>query len=233
MSGSAAKNSATVILLAGGQGTRLRTVDALRPKPMVLVRGKPFLHWLVDHLRRQGFCRYILSTGYMADVVERYPWKSEFAGSTFHMYREVSPLGTGGATRMIFRAFPGLESAWVVNGDTLLSQALPAPPADVDAFYTALLPEQVFDAVPNLITDGDFVMAEGPCGHCFDAGAVWVTRQAVERYGGAVPCSLHRLLLPSMADRRVRWSAIGGTCYDIGTPERLRRFEAHLGTVGR
>jgi NDP-sugar pyrophosphorylase family protein len=231
MSGSAATTNPTVILLAGGQGTRLRTVDASRPKPMVLVRGKPFLHWLVEHLRRQGFCDYILSTGHMADVIEGYRWSSEIAHTTFRVHREISPLGTGGATQGIFRAFPGLKSAWVVNGDTLLSEALPAPPAEAEAFYTTLTAEQVFDAAPNLVVDEDCVIAESPSGQYFDAGAVWVTRRAVERYTGALPCSLHRLLSPSMAGRRVRCGSIGGTCYDIGTPARLRRFEAYLGTI--
>jgi NDP-sugar pyrophosphorylase family protein len=229
MSGLVTKNKPPVIILAGGMGTRLRALDSSRPKPMVLVRGKPFLHWLVDHLRGEGFKDYILSTGYMAEIVETYPWTTEFPRTHFKMYRETSPLGTGGAVQAIFREYADMGEAWIVNGDTLLSEAFPEIPADADAFYTTLTAGQVFDAKPNLLIDGDFVVAESASGQYFDAGAVWVTRRAIEKYAGDFPFSLHRVLGNAMAARRVKWAAIGGTCYDIGTPERFRRFEAYLG----
>ena len=51
------------IVLAGGKGTRLRSVIYDRPKPMAPVAGRPFLEWLLQEVRRQGIQRVILATG--------------------------------------------------------------------------------------------------------------------------------------------------------------------------
>ena len=95
--------SVPVLLLAGGFGTRLRSVDSTRPKPMVLVEGKPFLHWLVAYYVRQGFRHFLISTCYLAEIIEQYPWAEHFQDCRFEFYRESTPLGTGGAVRRIFQ----------------------------------------------------------------------------------------------------------------------------------
>ena len=57
------------VVLAGGRGTRLRPLTDSRPKPMVEFHGRPFLEYVVEMLRDQGFDRVLLLLGYMADVV--------------------------------------------------------------------------------------------------------------------------------------------------------------------
>jgi NDP-sugar pyrophosphorylase family protein len=216
-----------LIVLAGGKGTRIASLDPSRPKPMLLTGGKPFLHWLVRHYRRFGYSRFVLSTCHLADVIESYPWKESFPGAAFECVRESAPLGTGGAIRQIFEKL-GLEQAWVINGDTLLTAPLPTPPSGVEALYTVMREEQLFDAKPNLRgKDGKIIIAaeNDAAGHFFDAGAVFLTKNAVDRYSGRVPCSLHELLRPAVESGRVGYAEVPGTCYDIGTPERLRRFE--------
>ncbi len=59
-----------VIILAGGLGTRLRSVVSDLPKCMAPVNGRPFLQILIDRLRKQGNGRIILSTGYLSEVIE-------------------------------------------------------------------------------------------------------------------------------------------------------------------
>src|SRR2546429_9672964 len=60
------------VILAGGRGTRLRPLTDTRPKPMVEFHGKPFLEYLVDMLREQGFARVLLLLGYLPDVIQDY-----------------------------------------------------------------------------------------------------------------------------------------------------------------
>ncbi|MBI3544488.1 MAG: NTP transferase domain-containing protein [Deltaproteobacteria bacterium] len=216
-----------LLILAGGKGTRLATLDSTRPKPMVLVAGKPFLHWLVDFYRRQGYRDFIFSTGHLAEVVESYDWDARFPGATFASVRETTPLGPGGAVRMIFEKCQ-LDAAWVLNGDTLLPQPLPAVDPRHEAIYSVLEKDQLFDATPNLVVEGELVVAERAGGHYFDGGAVYVTNRAVARYQGPVPCSIHGLLKPAMDARRVGFGVVPGTCYDIGTPERYKRFESFI-----
>lgn len=215
-----------IIFLAGGKGTRLRELASDLPKPMISVRGKPFLHWLVAYYRDAGFRSFLFSTGHMAEVIENYEWSRSFPNARFDFYRESKPLGTGGAAQAIF-AHRGLERAWIVNGDTLLPTVLPDVPERCEAFYTVLEEGEVFDASPNVATAGEWVDCDAEPTY-FDAGAIFVRRAAIERYAGPIPCSIHELLAPAITARRVGYAIVPGTCYDIGTPERYRRFEKYL-----
>lgn len=221
-----------LVILAGGKGTRLQSVNPTRPKPMVVIHEKPFLHWLVSYYVKLGYSHFILSTGHLASVIEEYPWSKKFNHTQIEFYHEQQPLGTGGATQAIYNHFKDLDAAWVVNGDTLLPQPLPCFDGTVrksfDALYTALEKTQIFDAKPNLHVQNSFVLAEGQGGNYFDGGAICVTRKAVEKYSGSAPCSIHELLGPSMKEHRVGYAIVPGTCYDIGTPERLQRFEQYV-----
>lgn len=60
------------VILAGGRGTRLRPISDTRPKPMVEIHGKPFLEYMVEMLREQGFERILLLLGYLPEVVQDY-----------------------------------------------------------------------------------------------------------------------------------------------------------------
>jgi histidinol-phosphate phosphatase family protein len=57
------------VILAGGRGTRMRPLTDTRPKPMVEFHGKPFLEYLLEMLREQGFTRALLLLGYLPDVI--------------------------------------------------------------------------------------------------------------------------------------------------------------------
>ena len=57
------------VILAGGRGERMRPLTDTRPKSMIEFHGKPFLEYLVEMLRDQGFERVTLLVGYLADVI--------------------------------------------------------------------------------------------------------------------------------------------------------------------
>src|ERR1700733_534474 len=57
------------VILAGGRGTRLAPLTDTRPKPMIEFHGRPFLEYLIDFLRDQGFQRILLLLGYLPDVI--------------------------------------------------------------------------------------------------------------------------------------------------------------------
>ena len=105
------------IILAGGFGTRLQSVVSDVPKPMAPVAGRPFLTYLLDRLRKQGYTHIVLATGYLHEKVE------EFFGHEYHdvaidYARELSPLGTGGAIVNALQ-YCHEEAVTVLNGDTL------------------------------------------------------------------------------------------------------------------
>ena len=107
-----------VVILAGGLGTRLRTVVSDLPKCLAPVAGKPFLWYILENLRRFDVSRVILSVGYLREAVES--WIGEHSGEypfEFCFAVEETPLGTGGAIKLAASKAEGSELI-VLNGDT-------------------------------------------------------------------------------------------------------------------
>lgn len=111
-----------VVVLAGGFGTRLRSLVPDVPKPMAPVAGRPFLELLLGSLARKGVKRVVVSLGHLADVVVGH-FGSNFDGMELVYEIEDHPLGTGGAIRVALSRCSG-DAALVVNGDTFLDLEL-------------------------------------------------------------------------------------------------------------
>src|SRR3979490_1572984 len=60
------------VILAGGQGTRIRPLSETTPKPMIPIVNKPVMEFLVELLRRHGFDQIMISTSYLAKDIEHY-----------------------------------------------------------------------------------------------------------------------------------------------------------------
>ena len=58
------------VILAGGRGTRMRPLTDSRPKPMVEFHGRPFLEYVVEMLREEGFERMLMLLGYLPEVIQ-------------------------------------------------------------------------------------------------------------------------------------------------------------------
>lgn len=84
------------IILAGGLGTRLRSVVQAVPKPMAMVQGKPFLEHLLTYYQGQGVRQFILAVGYLAPMIRQH-FGTQWQGCRIDYSEETSPLGTGGA----------------------------------------------------------------------------------------------------------------------------------------
>lgn len=106
------------IILAGGMGTRLRSVVADVPKPMAPVGGRPFLEYLMDYWIQQGIERFYLSVGYLGQVIREH-FGGKYRGKPIDYIVETEPLGTGGGLKYAINS-----TMWespevvVVNGDT-------------------------------------------------------------------------------------------------------------------
>ncbi|MBK9579567.1 MAG: nucleotidyltransferase family protein [Fibrobacterota bacterium] len=105
------------IVLAGGMGTRLRSVVSEIPKPMAPVAGKPFLESVLRWLVGCGTQKAVLSVGYKWEVIRDHFGES-FEGMELRYAVEESPLGTGGAVALAMRETES-QQVLVVNGDTI------------------------------------------------------------------------------------------------------------------
>ena len=105
------------IILAGGLGTRLRSAVPDLPKCMAPINGKPFLTFVINHLKSQGIQHFIFSLGYKSEVIVDFLTK-EFPSLAFKTSIEDEPLGTGGAVKKACKLAKD-KCVLVANGDTL------------------------------------------------------------------------------------------------------------------
>ena len=110
-------NIKEAVVLAGGLGTRLRSVVNDMPKCMAIVNGKPFIYYVVKNLQDQGVNRFIFSLGYKHEVLEDY-LKDFLKNFSVDFIIENEPLGTGGAIKKAYN-YTTQKNVIICNGDTL------------------------------------------------------------------------------------------------------------------
>ena len=107
-----------IIILAGGLGTRLRSIIGNNPKCLSPVNGQPFIHFLMDQYVAQGFKRFIVSVGYQKEKVIK-SLKSR-KDCTIVFCEENEPLGTGGAIKKSEQYIIS-DNVIILNGDSLIN----------------------------------------------------------------------------------------------------------------
>ncbi len=112
------------VILAGGQGTRLRPLTLSRAKPVVPLLNRPFLAYQIALLRQHGVRDVILSCAYRVDDVREALGDARELGVTLRYVVEADPLGTGGGVRNAADLASG--TVFVLNGDVLTDADLTA-----------------------------------------------------------------------------------------------------------
>lgn len=103
------------VVMAGGEGSRLRPLTCTVPKPMVRVMGKPIIGYIIDLLRSHGVDEAAVTLGYLPDAIEKE--YSECRGIKLNMFREDEPLGTAGCVKRAAAGFR--EPFFVISGDAM------------------------------------------------------------------------------------------------------------------
>lgn len=107
------------IILAGGLGTRLRSVVSDLPKCLAPVAGKPFLYYVIEYLQKQGISKFIFSIGYLSEAIEIF-LREHYPLLNYHLSIEDEPLGTGGAIYLACKK-ANAETVLALNGDTMFT----------------------------------------------------------------------------------------------------------------
>ena len=106
-----------VVLMAGGQGLRLRPLTEKLPKPLLPLGGRPILEHVLRRLIGQGFSRFLFSINYLGDLIRKHFGDGSSFGVSIEYLEETRPLGTAGALGLI-RNRPTAPFL-VINGDLL------------------------------------------------------------------------------------------------------------------
>ncbi|MDQ6941239.1 MAG: mannose-1-phosphate guanyltransferase [Candidatus Eremiobacteraeota bacterium] len=113
------------VLMAGGEGSRLRPLTSRRPKPLAPVAGKPVMELIVELLKQHGFDEVVATLHYLADEIETYFGDGDAQGVKMHYVVEDTPLGTAGAVKMAHDLLAG-DTFLVISGDALTDLDLSA-----------------------------------------------------------------------------------------------------------
>ena len=109
------------VILAGGQGVRLRPLTYAVPKPLLPVGDKPILEEIILRLKASGFREFIIAVGYRAELIESHFRDGAQLGVHIGYVRESHPLGTAGPLSLVreeFELAPD-EALLAMNGDIL------------------------------------------------------------------------------------------------------------------
>jgi NDP-sugar pyrophosphorylase family protein len=230
------------VILAGGEGTRLRPLTLTLPKPVVPVVDRPFLTHQLDLLSRVGVDEIVFSIAYQPERIRRVFGDGERIGRRIHYAVEQTPLGTGGAVK---NAAPFLDDTTIVfNGDVLTDVDLPAVVArhrESGARATLVLTPVANPSAYGLVeTDANgrvqrFIEKPQPSQITTDtinAGIYVLETSSLELMPAGVNYSIERGFFPALLERGDHVGAFvhRGYWIDIGTPEKY--LQVHRDVLG-
>src|SRR5919198_1378496 len=105
------------VILAGGEGTRLRPLTSTVPKPVLPLANRPFMSYMIGWLRRHGVDDIVMSCGFLASEVRGVLENGDSNGFRLRYVEEKQPLGTAGAVKFAEDLLD--ERFLVLNGDIL------------------------------------------------------------------------------------------------------------------
>jgi mannose-1-phosphate guanylyltransferase len=220
------------LILAGGEGTRLRPLTSKVPKPVVRLVDQPFIGYMFDWLCSHGVDDVIMSCGFLADGVKSVLGDGSSFGIRLRYVEEPKPLGTGGALKFAEEYLQ--ERFFMLNGDVL---------TDID-LTRQLEQHQQTGARATLALIGvddpsayGLVRRRGDCSvteflekpgadqvldtNLVNAGAYILEREILAEMAPAgTNISIERDVFPKLVDHGLYGYEANGYWLDIGTPAR-------------
>lgn len=229
----------TAVVLAGGFGTRIKHLLGDLPKPMAPVNGKPFVEWVVRYLAAQGIRKVILSTGHLAETIERHFASQPVKNVHVSCVPETTPLGTAGGFLNAANTAKQKPAAWMVlNGDSLVvaplqefvatlnqpeneGAILGVPMADASRFGTISA-----DASGDLIGFNEKKPGAGD----INAGVYLFRAATLQKFPAKAPLSFEVDVFPTLIRSGARLKTVlsAAPFIDIGTPESLPQAERFI-----
>jgi len=222
------------VIMAGGEGTRLRPLTNAIPKPMVEIGGVPLLERQIQRLAKGGINRIYISVNYLSHIIEDYFGDGDDFGLEICYLREQEKLGTAGALSLL-PEHPD-RPIMVMNGDILTT-------SDIDSLYSfhmihgakitvAAIDHRVDIPYGVIRADGPFVtgLVEKPSERFLcNAGIYAVSPEALSLLSGGkfsnmtdlIDACLVRSLPVAVFPVHEYWN-------DIGTPDDLEKARVHF-----
>ncbi|HTX45279.1 MAG TPA: NDP-sugar synthase [Solirubrobacteraceae bacterium] len=219
------------LILAGGEGTRLRPLTTTIPKPVVPLAGQPHVTFMIEWLRRHGVDDVILACGFMADGIRAVLGDGSELGVRLRYIEEPTPLGTGGALKYAEELLD--ERFFMLNGDVLTDIDLSAELAQHERTGAratlALIGVEDPSAYGLVRRNADLSVkqflekprAEEIDTNLINAGAYILQRELLAGLPAAgTNVSIERDVFPKLVGDGLFGYEASGYWIDIGTPQR-------------
>lgn len=227
------------VILVGGLGTRLRSVLPEIPKSLASIDGKPFLEYQIEWLKKQGINRFVLCTGYRADMLKNHFQSGSKWGVSIVYSHETKPLGTAGALKLAENFLS--KRFLLTNGDTFcyvtLSDLINTHIKNKACLTLSIAESKNSDNYGNIITNdlGEIIYyaeKKVPGGddiserRSVNAGYYLAEKSILQYIPKNKRYSLEKDLLPYLLTlKKTVMTFLCDKFWDIGTPERLKKFE--------
>lgn len=224
------------VILAGGFGTRVKHLLPNIPKPMATVANKPFMEWIINYLHQQNIDQFILSTGYLGNVIEDYFNNNTIDNISVNCYEENQPLGTGGGFINAVNLSNKKPFSWLItNGDSLIFTDLKPlfnylDNDEVEGVILGLsLPDASrygslkYDHENNLISFAEKQQGKG----VINAGVYLFKHSVINKFPNKKPLSFEYDIFPELLSQgcKIKVHITEAPFLDIGTPETLIQAE--------
>jgi NDP-sugar pyrophosphorylase family protein len=221
---------ANILVMAGGTGTRMASLTAHLPKPMLPVGGQPILGRVLDALHDEGVRRLTIAVGPHADVVTSHFGDGSSRGLDIAYIVEAHPLGTAGAVSMLR---PSAEPVIVINADVLAAipvRGLLAFHSTTNASITLATVEErvrvpygVIDlAVANVVR----ILEKPTLSVVVAAGVYVLAPHVVAAVHPGSRIDMPELIGQTLRHDRVAAYPLPGPWLDVGTPEAYARAQS-------
>lgn len=117
-----------VVIMAGGKGTRIASVNPEIPKPMIRINDKPILNYQIESLKNQGLTEIIIIIGHLGNTIKEYFGDGSQMGVNISYIEENQPLGTAGSLFYLKNIIT--TDFLLLNGDVIFD-------INIDRFYKA------------------------------------------------------------------------------------------------
>jgi len=180
-----------IVIMAGGKGTRIASVNSEVPKPMIEILGKPILEYQIEMLKTQGYTEFILVIGHLGHVIKQYFDDGRRLGVSIEYIVEKEALGTAGALYYLRGKIQ--EDFLLLNGDVIFD-------VNISKFLEA-----------HKKNGGEATILTHPNSHPYDSGIIyadekgkvtkWLHKEdARQWYRNRVNAGLH-MLSPTILER--------------------------------
>jgi NDP-sugar pyrophosphorylase family protein len=228
--------SIDAMVLAGGLGTRLRSVVPDRPKCLAEIRGRPFLSYFLEQLTQQRVRHTVLCTGHLGEMVAE-AIGARHGPMRISYSREAAPLGTAGALRLALSQTSS-DPVLAMNGDSFCDIDLAAFLAfhRISRAKASIVLTQVedasryaqvrFDDHGRVTRFDEKVPSAGP--GWISAGIYLLSRDLIEQIPADRSVSIEREAFPEWIGGGLYAWPGGGRFIDIGTPQSYLDAQSFL-----